>query len=53
MEADAEGMRAALTAHDEVLRDAIEAHGGWSVQSTPVTGCARRSRHPDRRLMPR
>jgi class 3 adenylate cyclase len=28
-EADAEGMRAALAAHDEVLRGAIEGHGGW------------------------
>src|SRR5690349_16935707 len=28
-EADADGMRAALTAHDEVLRNTIEAHGGW------------------------
>jgi class 3 adenylate cyclase len=28
-EADADGMRAALAAHDEVLRAAIEAHGGW------------------------
>jgi class 3 adenylate cyclase len=35
-EADAEGMRAALTAHDEVLRKVIEAHGGRN-------GFARRS----------
>ena len=28
-EADADGMRAALAAHDEVLRTAIEAHGGY------------------------
>ena len=28
-EADGEGMRAALAAHDEVLRKAIETHGGW------------------------
>src|SRR6516162_10135286 len=28
-EADADGMRAALAAHDEVLREAIEAHGGF------------------------
>jgi class 3 adenylate cyclase len=28
-EADADGMRAALAAHDEVLRTAIEAHDGF------------------------
>jgi predicted ATPase/class 3 adenylate cyclase len=28
-EADADGMRAALAAHDEVLRSAIKSHGGW------------------------
>ena len=28
-EADADGMRLALAAHDQVLRSAIEAHGGW------------------------
>ena len=28
-EADADGMRVALAAHDLVLRRAIEAHGGW------------------------
>jgi class 3 adenylate cyclase len=28
-EADADGMQKALAAHDEVLRSAIEAHGGW------------------------
>jgi class 3 adenylate cyclase len=33
-EADAEGMRAALAAHDEVLRKAIEAHGGWLFKHT-------------------
>ena len=27
-EADADGMRVALAAHDEVLRKAMEAHGG-------------------------
>ena len=31
-EADAAAMRAALMAHDEVLRTAIEAHGGFFVQ---------------------
>jgi class 3 adenylate cyclase len=33
-EADADGMRAALSAHDEVLRAAIEAHGGWLFKHT-------------------
>jgi class 3 adenylate cyclase len=28
-ETDADGTRQALAAHDEVLRKAIEAHGGW------------------------
>jgi predicted ATPase len=39
-EADAEGMRAALTAHDEVLRKAIEAHGGWLFKHTGDGVCA-------------
>jgi predicted ATPase/class 3 adenylate cyclase len=33
-EADAEGMRAALAAHDEVLRKAIEAYGGFLFSHT-------------------
>ena len=33
-EADADGMRAALAAHDEVLRAAIEAHGGYLFSHT-------------------
>ena len=33
-EADADGMRAALAAHDEVLRAAIEAHGGFLFKHT-------------------
>jgi class 3 adenylate cyclase len=33
-EADAEAMRAALLAHDEVLRTAIEAHGGFLFSHT-------------------
>ena len=33
-EADADGMRAALLAHDEVLRTAIEAHGGFLFSHT-------------------
>jgi hypothetical protein len=39
-EADAEGMRAALAAHDEVLRSAIEAHGGWLFKHTGDGVCA-------------
>jgi predicted ATPase len=39
-EADAEGMRAALAAHDEVLRQAIEAHGGWLFKHTGDGVCA-------------
>ncbi len=34
-EADADGMRLALAAHDRVLRAAIEAHGG-GCSSTPA-----------------
>jgi class 3 adenylate cyclase len=33
-EADADAMRAALVAHDEVLRDAIELHGGFLFSHT-------------------
>ncbi len=33
-EKDAEAMRAALAAHDTVLREAIEAHGGWLFSHT-------------------
>src|SRR5882757_8732063 len=33
-------MRAALAAHDEVLRKAIEAHGGWQFKHTGVGVCA-------------
>jgi len=33
-EKDAEEMRAALAAHDEVLRSVIEAHGGWLFKHT-------------------
>ena len=39
-EADADGMRAALAAHDEVLRAAIEAHGGWLFKHTGDGVCA-------------
>ena len=33
-------MRAALAAHDEVLRAAIEAHGGWLFKHTGDGVCA-------------
>jgi predicted ATPase/class 3 adenylate cyclase len=39
-EADAEGMRAELAAHDEVLHKAIEAHGGWLFKHTGDGMCA-------------
>jgi predicted ATPase len=39
-EADADGMRAALAAHDEVLRAAIEAHGGFVFKHTGDGICA-------------
>ncbi len=39
-EADAEGMRVALAAHDEVLRKAIEAQGGWLFKHTGDGVCA-------------
>jgi predicted ATPase len=39
-ETDAESMRAALAAHDEVLRKAIEAHGGWLFKHTGDGVCA-------------
>ena len=39
-EADAEGMRVALAAHDEVLRTAIEAHGGFMFKHTGDGVCA-------------
>src|ERR1700746_3295895 len=39
-EADADGMRTALAAHDEVLRSAIEAHGGWVFKHTGDGVCA-------------
>ncbi|WP_366663729.1 ATP-binding protein [Mycobacterium asiaticum] len=39
-EADAEGMRAALAAHDQVLRQAIEAHGGVMFKHTGDGVCA-------------
>ena len=39
-EADAEKMRAALAAHDQVLRTAIEAHSGWLFKHTGDGVCA-------------
>jgi predicted ATPase len=39
-EKDADGMRVALAAHDEVLRGAIEAHGGWLFKHTGDGVCA-------------
>ncbi|WP_232079295.1 ATP-binding protein [Mycobacterium conspicuum] len=39
-EADAEGMRAALAAHDTVLREAINAQGGWLFKHTGDGVCA-------------
>jgi predicted ATPase/class 3 adenylate cyclase len=39
-EADADAMRAALAAHDEVLRKAIAAHGGWLFKHTGDGVCA-------------
>jgi predicted ATPase len=39
-EADADGMRAALAAHDDVLHEAIEAHGGWLFKHTGDGVCA-------------
>ena len=39
-ETDADAMRVALAAHDEVLRKAIEAHGGWLFKHTGDGVCA-------------
>src|SRR5271163_3077758 len=39
-EADADGMRVALAAHDELLRAAIEGHGGWLFKHTGDGICA-------------
>jgi predicted ATPase len=39
-EADAGSMRVALAAHDEVLRRAIEGHGGWLFKHTGDGVCA-------------
>jgi class 3 adenylate cyclase len=39
-ETDADAMRAALAVHDEVLRSAIEAHGGFLFKHTGDGACA-------------
>src|SRR6516165_2929696 len=39
-EADADAMRAAMAAHDNVLREAIEAHGGFMFKHTGDGVCA-------------
>jgi predicted ATPase len=39
-ESDAQAMRVALVVHDEVLRRAIEAHGGWVFKHTGDGVCA-------------
>src|ERR1700675_2306218 len=39
-EADADGMRAALAAHDEVLRTAVKTHGGFMFKHTGDGVCA-------------
>src|SRR5271154_1694280 len=39
-EADADGMRVALAAHDAALRRAIEGHGGWLFKHTGDGVCA-------------
>jgi predicted ATPase/class 3 adenylate cyclase len=39
-EADADEMRVALAAHDDALRTAIEAHGGWLFKHTGDGVCA-------------
>jgi class 3 adenylate cyclase len=43
-EADADGMRVALAAHDEVLRSAVEVHGGWLFKHTGDGVCVPHSR---------
>lgn len=39
-EADPDGMRAALAAHDDVLRAAVDANGGWLFKHTGDGVCA-------------
>ena len=40
-EADADAMRAALIAHDEVLRSSIEAHDGFLFSHRSMTFCVK------------
>ena len=51
-EADADAMRVALEAHNEVLRETVAAHGG-SVFNYSGDGCVRCSHHRVRPSMPR
>jgi class 3 adenylate cyclase len=39
-EADPENMRVALAVHDEVLRGAVDGHGGWLFKHTGDGVCA-------------
>ncbi len=39
-ESDADSMRAALTAHDELMRETVEAHHGWLFKHTGDGVCA-------------
>jgi hypothetical protein len=39
-ESDSESMRSALAAHDQVLRSAVEGHGGWLFKHTGDGVCA-------------
>ena len=39
-EVDADGMRAALAAHDELMRETVEAHKGWLFKHTGDGVCA-------------
>ena len=47
-EADAEAMRIALAAHDEVLRGAIEAHGGFLFKHSPTSAKSSATRPTNR-----
>ncbi len=39
-EADADGMRAALVAHDDLMRETVDAHSGWLFKHTGDGVCA-------------
>ena len=47
-ETDAAAMRAALAAHDQVLRGTIEAHGGFMFKHTSLVNLCRGSRRQPR-----